>query len=129
MAHHGPATWLGDALWEIWGVTMHWLRRMLIAAALAYLFAILTLPVFEPVARITHELSLRLFGVGLFPVGTVVVLTLVWIIPTLIVAVLTFAALTRWARSGRDNECRCRKCGYILRGISEPRCPECGERI
>ena len=26
-------------------------------------------------------------------------------------------------------ETRCRKCGYILRGISEPRCPECGERI
>ena len=24
---------------------------------------------------------------------------------------------------------RCRKCGYILRGITEPRCPECGERI
>lgn len=23
----------------------------------------------------------------------------------------------------------CRKCGYILRRISEPRCPECGERI
>lgn len=23
----------------------------------------------------------------------------------------------------------CRKCGYTLRGISEPRCPECGERI
>lgn len=28
-----------------------------------------------------------------------------------------------------DCEIRCRKCGYILRGISEPRCPECGERI
>ena len=28
-----------------------------------------------------------------------------------------------------DRETRCRKCGYILRGISEPRCPECGERI
>ena len=28
-----------------------------------------------------------------------------------------------------DNETRCRKCGYILRGITEPRCPECGERI
>ena len=26
-------------------------------------------------------------------------------------------------------ETRCRKCGYILRGITEPRCPECGERI
>lgn len=28
-----------------------------------------------------------------------------------------------------DNETRCRKCSYILRGLSEPRCPECGERI
>ena len=28
-----------------------------------------------------------------------------------------------------DGETRCRKCSYILRGISEPRCPECGERI
>jgi hypothetical protein len=28
-----------------------------------------------------------------------------------------------------SHETRCRRCGYILRGISEPRCPECGERI
>ena len=28
-----------------------------------------------------------------------------------------------------DGETRCRKCQYILKGISEPRCPECGERI
>ncbi len=28
-----------------------------------------------------------------------------------------------------DSEVRCRKCRYILKGISEPRCPECGERI
>ena len=28
-----------------------------------------------------------------------------------------------------DGETRCRKCGYILRGITEPRCPECGEKI
>ena len=28
-----------------------------------------------------------------------------------------------------DHETHCRRCGYILRGISEPRCPECGERI
>ena len=27
------------------------------------------------------------------------------------------------------SETRCRKCQYILRGITEPRCPECGERI
>ena len=29
----------------------------------------------------------------------------------------------------RDDETRCRNCRHILRGISEPRCPECGERI
>lgn len=28
-----------------------------------------------------------------------------------------------------DGETRCRKCQHILRGLSEPRCPECGERI
>ena len=43
--------------------------------------------------------------------------------PGLLVAA-TIASLV-----SRDPETRCRKCGYILRGISEPRCPECGERI
>ena len=28
-----------------------------------------------------------------------------------------------------DGEMRCRKCGYILKGLTEPRCSECGERI
>jgi len=32
-------------------------------------------------------------------------------------------------KADRYDETRCRKCGYILRGITEPRCPECGERI
>lgn len=27
------------------------------------------------------------------------------------------------------RETRCRKCAHILRGLTEPRCPECGERI
>lgn len=26
-------------------------------------------------------------------------------------------------------ETRCRRCDYILRGLREPRCPECGERL
>ncbi len=28
-----------------------------------------------------------------------------------------------------DDETRCRKCRYILRGLSALRCPECGEPI
>lgn len=27
------------------------------------------------------------------------------------------------------GELRCRKCRYILKGLSEPRCPECGTPI
>ena len=27
------------------------------------------------------------------------------------------------------KETLCRRCGYILRGLTEPRCPECGEPI
>lgn len=28
-----------------------------------------------------------------------------------------------------DNETRCRRCNHILRGLTQPRCPECGEPI
>lgn len=39
-------------------------------------------------------------------------------------------ALLTWRVGPRpDEETRCRRCRYILRGITEPRCPECGERI
>ena len=41
----------------------------------------------------------------------------------------TLATLGRWQTTAPDHETRCRKCGYILRGIPEPRCSECGERI
>lgn len=48
-----------------------------------------------------------------------------------IVGLLVYAALSAWFPSPRKlhPETLCRKCGYILRGISEPRCPECGEGI
>ena len=34
-------------------------------------------------------------------------------------------SVIRWAVRRRDRS-RCRKCGYPLRGLPEPRCPECG---
>lgn len=45
-------------------------------------------------------------------------------------AVAAFGWLLTWLghRHG-DRETRCRQCGHVLRGLSEPRCPECGERI
>ncbi len=48
----------------------------------------------------------------------------------LIVAFVVFCLVTRLRRrSLTDGETLCRKCGYILRGLTVPRCPECGEAI
>jgi len=48
-----------------------------------------------------------------------------------IIPVVVYGSLTRkYYRSHPHlDETRCRKCGYILRGIPEPRCSECGEKI
>jgi len=50
--------------------------------------------------------------------------------PAIIAGLVTYHMLTRhYSDRPPGGETRCRKCGYILRGITEPRCPECGERI
>ena len=48
--------------------------------------------------------------------------------PPLFVGLLTLHLLSRRHRVS-DSYLHCPKCGYILKGLSEPRCPECGERI
>lgn len=55
----------------------------------------------------------------------------VHILPVLLVSAGAYGLLSFRLGPRRigDGETRCRKCDYILRGISEPRCPECGERI
>jgi glutamine amidotransferase PdxT len=57
--------------------------------------------------------------------------SLVRSITELLIVLAIYGLLTRWyyAQLAWDGETRCRKCQYILRGISEPRCPECRERI
>lgn len=44
-----------------------------------------------------------------------------------LVALLTCVFLGRERRP--DGETHCRRCDHILRGISSPRCSECGEQI
>jgi len=47
-----------------------------------------------------------------------------------VMAIATYIFLTHvYGNEYSDNETRCRKCGYILKGITEPRCSECGEQI
>ena len=43
-----------------------------------------------------------------------------------LVGVLIYRILSREAP---DTQCRCRRCGYILKGVSKLECPECGEVI
>ena len=54
-----------------------------------------------------------------------------YFLPTLLLGLTVYGLVTRWSGGDmpHDGETHCRKCGYVLRGISEPRCPECGERI
>ena len=47
----------------------------------------------------------------------------------LICSLVTAIAYSIILKPISDGECRCRKCGYILKGISEPKCSECGEQI
>ena len=46
-------------------------------------------------------------------------------IPPIMLGLFVYEKLRR----DPHGETRCRKCGYILRGLTEPRCSECGERI
>jgi hypothetical protein len=47
-----------------------------------------------------------------------------------LIGIATFASLSWWFPvADCPGQTRCRKCGYTLRGITEPRCPECGEKI
>jgi hypothetical protein len=52
-------------------------------------------------------------------------------LPASLIAVVVYAALTRRFGAGPPlgSPPRCRRCGYILHGLSRPQCPECGEVI
>ncbi len=100
---------------------MHWFWR----AAIAILIPVVGLACLEEVLWELPALMADYFGAPteFGWIGTVVLIASL----AAVVALLLFH-LPIGPRP-YDPETRCRKCGYILRGITEPRCPECGERI
>ena len=56
-----------------------------------------------------------------------VVLVSVLCVPGMVAALYAFHRVSR--RPTFDGETRCRNCGYVLRGLVRPMCPECGEAI
>ena len=80
----------------------------------------------EPIVRFIDR-WLWIGGLSQEALGVAIVFGL----PTALVAISVYGLMTRClgAHESFDGETHCRKCGYILRGITEPRCSECGERI
>mgnify|MGYP005870826895 CR=1 FL=1 len=79
-----------------------------------------------------HHKVAKFLIIFLGPVGGGVVMTIICLFLPALLAVILFSALAR-REVGRevpgDGQTHCRKCGYILRGVQEPRCSECGEPI
>ena len=102
---------------------MHWMWRAVISIVFTCIlgapFAYFIDDVFPVVMRLTDVIGQR---------PTVFLLG---VLPSMLCAMTTFGLLTRYAgpQLHFDGETRCRRCQYILRGLPEPRCPECGERI
>jgi uncharacterized paraquat-inducible protein A len=99
---------------------MHWFWRGAIAVVLA-----------SVVYRLRFLIPLHLITSASFRTYSLVVLVIISATIPSTVALACWAFLTRRfpPTPTPDGETRCRKCGYILRGISEPRCSECGEVI
>ena len=105
---------------------MHWFWR----AAIAVAVGVLCFLVFVVVSRAYQTGNYSLANMR------AILQRMIWNVETLGIAIVliipglaTYGLLTYYYGPHTENETRCRKCGYILRGIPEPRCSECGERI
>ncbi len=85
------------------------------------------------VATATHLVVVAAFG-GFnhshMTLGFFVRTLLIYLLPVTMLAAFvggfTYGILTK---PKHDTECRCRRCGYILNGLTKLECPECGEKI
>jgi len=114
---------------------MHWFWRATIAIAVTCVFAMVRpFPTSHPIPGVTLFLSTPAILGNLF--ANILGSNYEFIRQVIVfgsiaaMAIAVFGSLGwRFPVNRQSSETRCRKCGYILRGISEPRCPECGERI
>jgi len=118
---------------------MHWIWRSLIAvlAATLFMFGSLHMWPLSEASNFIHQVTVRvllmLFSTNqsmvLGQLNTTYAISLG--LPTAIVTLIVYGLLMRYFVPVKAvaKETRCRKCQYILRGITEPRCPECGEKI
>ena len=51
---------------------------------------------------------------------------LAYVLPFCMITLGVYGLLTHFLGAKIDGRLRCRECGYLLLGLTEPRCPECG---
>jgi hypothetical protein len=112
---------------------LHWFWRATIAIVVAGGYGWVSVTALASAHKTLADAVTRMLGAqpdGVSWIGGVGVLV-AFFLPVLLIAFAAYGLLTRrlGPRPPSEKETLCRKCGYILRGISEPRCPECGERI
>jgi hypothetical protein len=110
---------------------LHWLWRGAIALVLGLSFAMLFLTrVADPLYWTARQIR-RLLPAHLATDAVTEMLEvtfLLWV--PILAALIAHGLLARWfGPPSADGEPHCRRCDHILRGLSEPRCPECGEAI
>ena len=105
---------------------MHWFWR----ATIAVVIAILLTNMFVLVMNVWGGLAfLETWDVWFGVQGSLIGTLLHGFSAVVCIAAYLYLSYRFPRKNETDAETRCRKCGYILRGISEPRCSECGERI
>src|SRR5262245_24384496 len=106
---------------------MHWFWRAVAVSLAAWLALVLGAFAYSFMASLIRTSLWYSSSVPLSPstrIENLVSVVLIWF------GVLTAGlAALRVTRTVSEDQTRCRQCGYILRGLTEPRCPECGERI
>ena len=118
---------------------MHWFWRAVIAVAVSASYmgvsggASTLATAHRAVANAMEEAFADLTGLPRAGPGSLIHFAstgIAWGVPGAIITLAAYALATRcFGQKLHDGELRCRKCRYILRGLTEPRCPECGERI
>ena len=117
---------------------MVWFTRAAIAVAagavtLGLLAAFLpsTNGVVPGVAVTLDRTSIQTLGYYLwYSLGEYPALIVIYLLPAILVAAVSYTLATLHAQAeGLEDGPRCRRCRYILRGLTKPRCPECGECI
>ena len=109
---------------------LHWFWRAALAVtAGAVLLGATVLSIFIPTHEVVRPWIEATTNLGLRPAFCLSAIFL--LIPAMAIPTAVYGVLTRLCGGGstQEKETRCRECGYILRGIPEPRCSECGEWI